>query len=120
MMYVNGPPKEGDVFLNVTIENYQFELRYGYYEESDRLMGDPVPIYPDLIRNPAYTKEGFPLVTAIQIPCEHYETLNGYENEDSCSSCIYYPDMKDEITVCKCPKRRLSDFSLTKDFIKID
>lgn len=102
----NIPPKEGELFLNVTVENYTFELRYGYYEETDRLRGEPVPIYPDLKSNPLYTGDGQPIVTAVQVPCEYYKTPEGFENEDCCSNCIYYPDIKDEIGICQCEKRR--------------
>ncbi len=101
-------PREGELFRIVLVDEHRFEIRYGYYEESDRAMGEPVPIYPDLIKEPLYTKEGFPLITAVQSPCEYYEILEGYEDEDTCSSCKYYPNIWDEISICQCEKRRLN------------
>lgn len=106
-MLENRTPREGELFLVVSVEGYTFELRYGYYEESDRVMGEPVPIYPDLKNNPIYTKDGRPIVTAVQVPCENYEVPEGYEREDCCSNCIYYPNMRDEISICQCERRRV-------------
>jgi len=99
-------PKEGELFQVVLVDEYRFELRYGFYEESDRAMGEPVPIYPNLIEEPLYTKEGRPLVTAIQSSCEQYEILEGYEDEGTCSSCKYYPNVWKEISICQCEKKR--------------
>lgn len=101
-------PQEGELFQIVTVDNYKFELRYGYYEETDRLMDDPVPIYPDFKEQPVYTQMGRPLVTAVQKPCEYFKSLEGYEYEECCSSCVYYPDMKTEINVCQCENCRIS------------
>ena len=102
-------PREGELFSVVVVENHRFEIRYGYYEESDRKSSDPVPIYPDLKNHTIYTKEGHPLVTAIQSPCENYKAKEGYEDEDYCSNCIFYPDITKEISVCLCQEQRLSD-----------
>ncbi len=99
-------PKEGDLYMKISLHGYTFELRYGYYEEADRQNGEPVAIYPDLRNNPIYTKDGYPIVTAVQIPCEHYKVATGCVLEDCCSDCIYYNDSKKEIEVCLCENKR--------------
>ena len=100
-------PKEGDLYMVINSYGHTFELRYGFYEESDREYGEPVAIYPDLKKNPIYTKDGYPLVTAVQIPCEHYKVSQGHAPEECCSDCIYYKDSKKEIDICLCEKKRL-------------
>ena len=100
-------PKEGDLYMVINSYGRTFELRYGFYEESDREHGEPVAIYPDLKNNPIYTKDGYPLVTAVQIPCEHYEVERGHAPEECCSDCIHYKDSKNEIDICLCEKKRL-------------
>ena len=108
-MIKNRTPREGELFLEITIDGHRFELRYGHYEESDRIKGDPVPIYPDLKKQPVYTKDGKPLVTAIQTPCAYYDVVPGHEDEEYCCNCIYYSNIKDEISICECKKRRLPE-----------
>ena len=102
-------PKENDLFLVVNVDEFVFEIRYGYYEPSDRDHIEPIPIYPDLQKNPIYNREGFRIVTAVQMPCKHYMPPQGYEQEECCSSCIHYSDKEKEIDICKCPKMKLSD-----------
>ncbi len=108
-------PKEGDLYMQLEIHGYLFELRYGYYEESDRKNGEPVVIYPDFINNPLYNARGYPLVTAVQIPCEHYTVERGSPPEDCCSDCIYYKNSKNEIDICLCEKRRAENISVHND-----
>ncbi len=99
-------PKEGDLYMVINSHGHTFELKYGYYEETDREYGEPVVIYPDLKNSLIYTKDGYPLVTAVQVPCEHYEIEQGHLPEECCSDCIYYIDSKNEIDVCLCEKKR--------------
>lgn len=99
-------PKEGDLYMVIDSHGHTFELIYGYYEETDRARGEPVVIYPDLKNSPIFTKEGYPLVTAVQIPCEHYKVEQGHTPEECCSDCIYYSDSKKEIDICLCKKKR--------------
>lgn len=99
-------PKEGDLYMVIESHGHSFELKYGYYEETDREYGEPVVIYPDLKNSPIYTKDGFPLVTAVQIPCKYYTVAEGHAPEDCCSDCIYYKDSKKEIDICLCEKKR--------------
>ena len=37
---------------------------------------DPIPIYPDFIKEPHYTAEGIPIATAMQNVCEFYNGKN--------------------------------------------
>ncbi len=98
-------PREGELFKIVEIEGYTFQLRYGYYEASDRSFLEPVPIYPDLKSVPVYTAQGKPLVTAIQLPCEFYTVPKGETEENCCGDCIYYPGFSHEIAACACLQR---------------
>ncbi len=99
-------PQEGDLHMSINSHGHTFELVYGYYEETDREHGEPVVIYPDLKNSPIFTKDGQPLVTAVQVPCEYYEVEHGHPPEECCSDCIYYKDRKKEIDVCLCEKKR--------------
>ncbi len=98
--------KEGDLYMTVSCYGHSLELRYGYYEESDRINGEPVVLYPDLKNNPVYTEKGYPLVTAIQIPCKFYEATDSSAPEDCCSDCIFYGDSRNEIDICLCESRK--------------
>lgn len=92
--------------MTLSLYGHSFELRYGYYEESDRQWGEPVVIYPDLKTTPLYSEDGYPLVTAVQSPCEQY-TAVGHPPDDCCSDCVYYMDSKKEIELCLCEARRI-------------
>ena len=100
-----GKPKEGELYREVTVDGNRFCLFYGYYEESDRnsLYNDPIPIYPDLIQTPVYTKEGIPIVTAMQDVCERY---HGKPSGESCNDCIYFRIKEELFGVCNCLENR--------------
>ena len=100
-------PKEGDLHSRVTVDDVTFELRYGYYEESERTAGEPFVLYPDLKRNPQYTRDGYRIVSAIQSVCQHYAVSHGAEREDCCYTCVHYPNQTDDIGVCRCEAMRL-------------
>lgn len=102
-------PPEGALYQSLSVGGHTLELRYGYYEESDRALGEPVVLYPDFSALPLYDPEGRPLVSAVQEPCEHYRPLLAELPEDCCSDCIHYPDTRAEIAVCDCPARRRPD-----------
>ena len=102
-MAIKSPyPKEGQLFKTFFIDEYVFELRYGYYAEFERKSGEPVIIYPDLIDKPLYTNQGQRIVTAIQDPCEHYKVPNNKIRDESCSDCLYYANPNNEIGICQC------------------
>ena len=103
MIQKNFPPKEGDVYTVVTIENYTFELRYGYNEDYER-NGEPFVLYPDLESNLLYTKSGFRIVSAIQSTCENYKAFNEKSKEDACYTCDFYSDRNADVGICQCKK----------------
>lgn len=105
MITINSPPKEGDIYKTIRIDEYVFELKYGYYEDFERDMGEPVVIYPDL-SDPLYAKEGFMIVTAVQESCEFYEVSFDKTKDGYCVDCIHYSAPDDDIGICKCNKKR--------------
>ena len=108
MMKINtnlSPPKEGDLFKIIEFHGATFEIKYRYYEDIDRKY-DPVEIYPDFIKLPIYTSDGYPFVTLMQSPCEHFEITNDCSDHD-CGSCKYMERGDELIAICRCPKRKL-------------
>lgn len=100
------PPREGELYRNVSVGGHLLELYYGYYEDGDRANSDPVVLYPDFFERPLFTGDGHPLVSAVQQPCEHYRPPAEGRPEECCSDCSYYPDSRAEIAVCQCPAMR--------------
>lgn len=98
-------PIEGQLYKALTVAGHRFELRYGYYEEREREECQPVVIFPDLHAAPRYCPEGYPLVTQIQDPCEHYAPAPGRE-EPWCGDCAHFHSEHPEIGVCRCETRR--------------
>ena len=100
------PPKEGELFKVIALHGRTFEIRYGFYEECDRLnrFAEPIEIYPDFLKHPQYTDEGIPFVTAIQTPCSHF-TWKKDENS-SCEECAYYQNGDELLGLCTCPLNR--------------
>lgn len=98
-------PKEGELYKVLNVAGHSFELRYGYYEEHEREVCSPVVIFPDLSAAPLYCPEGYPLVTQIQDPCEHYTAAPDRE-ESWCGDCIHFHSDHPEIGVCRCDMRR--------------
>lgn len=98
------PPKEGDLFKVIELHGARFEIKYGYYEEIER-QHEPIEIYPDFVRDPVYTDDGFPFVTLMQDACENYETDAGDHDHD-CISCVYMEPGDELIAVCRCPKNK--------------
>ena len=97
-------PKEGQIYKILAVFGKSFELRYGYYEEFERTHMEPMPIYPDFLREPAYTDQGDPFVTQMQDACEHYR---GAEEQDrDCGSCLYYEQGEDFLGICKCQENK--------------
>ena len=98
-------PREGDLYKEISFGGHNFRLTYGYYAEFERegWFNEPMPIYPDLMKEPRYTEEGVPLATAIQDVCEEYK---GAPDGDSCSDCAYFRQQTDLFGFCYCLKRR--------------
>lgn len=80
-------PKEGELYRALTIAGKTFHLYYGYYEDFERAYNDPMPIYPDFLKNPLCTLDGIPFVTAMQDVCEYY---SGESEDDGCSACVHF------------------------------
>ena len=102
-------PKEGELYREVTISGKTFRLLYGYYESFEResRFNDPMPIYPDFIKDPHYTDEGVPIVTAMQNVCAFY---NGKNDEDSsCSDCTFFKADEELFGLCSCPENNRSN-----------
>ena len=97
-------PKEGDLFKVIKLHGETFEIRYGYYEEIDR-QNEPMEIYPNFLETPVYTNDGFPFVTQMQEPCEHYKK-KGTDSDRDCGSCAYMEYGDELIAVCRCKKNR--------------
>ena len=88
--------KDGDPYKKIKIGDRVFDIRYGYYEEFERQRNDPVPIYPNFIKEPICI-DGCPLVTAMQDVCEH---LDGTDPELGCLVCKHYERLEDMIGKC--------------------
>ena len=104
--------REGDVYKLISISGQTFEIRYGFYSDSERELGEPIPIFPDFISMPQYDTNGRPYVTHIQDPCKHYDTGKNYAGDGWCADCIYFSDKDKEISVCKCAKNIRTGFAV--------
>lgn len=96
---MNNKIREGDLYKIMTVCGETFEIRYGYYEEKERYgpFNEPIPIYPDFLENPLFTKDGYPFVTQMQDACEGYA---GQSKEDGCFGCKYYRHGEDLLGIC--------------------
>lgn len=97
--------KEGDLYGAVDVYGKRFVIYYGYYEEFERnsIYNNPVPIYPDLAKDPEYDSEGCPIVTQMQVACESYKGKNG---EDQCGMCEHFQKGDNLFGLCRCEARR--------------
>lgn len=96
---------EGELFKIITLHGRSFELRYGYYEDYERESeySEPIPIYPDFLKEPQYTDEGHPFVTQMQTLCEHGKS--NY-SDGVCADCSHFLYGEELIGICKCESRR--------------
>ena len=97
--------KEGELYAVVNAFGKTFEICYGYYEEYEKnsRYNDPVPIYPDLKKNPEYDNDGYALVTEMQIACEQY---CGTTENDNCGSCQSFEKGAMLFGLCRNEERR--------------
>lgn len=100
-MSVNNAPREGELYKSVSVFGRTFELKYGYYSDSDRKY-EPDIIYPNFIENPEYTDDGRPFVTAMQEPCKEFSDKRG--EDSTCGDCSYYNKGTELIGICVCSK----------------
>lgn len=99
-------PKEGDLYKIYTVDGIAFEIRYGYHAENERGRVDPLPIFPDMVAVPVYTKNGIPITAYVQAPCKHYTPRQGPHPEEWCGDCIHYGSRCEKMARCLCPERR--------------
>ena len=99
-----GAIREGDLYKVLTVEGKRFEIYYGYYDERERYSKycDPIPIYPDFLKDPEFTEGGSPYVTGMQDTCEYYIG----RDQSGCHGCKYFKSYDDLIGICSCEKRR--------------
>ena len=92
-------PKEGDIYKVISLYGKEFTVHYGYYADYERhgQGNEPIPIYPDFEKNPAYTDEGFPFVTQMQDLCPHGESI---QKEAFCIDCPHFCHGEDLIGIC--------------------
>lgn len=99
-------PREGDLYKVIQLHGRTFEIKCGFYEECDRhaRYAEPIEIYPDFVREPQYTDQGIPFITAIQNPCEQFD---GERDENStCEECAHYQHGEELLGICICPKNK--------------
>ena len=99
---MDSKPREGDVYKVLTAFGKSFTLRYGYYEEREResKWAEPMPIYPDFLKDPTYTEVGEPFVTGQFV---------GKNREDGCFGCEYYRKGDEFLGICVCIRNRKNE-----------
>ncbi len=103
--------KEGELYKIITTFGKTFELRYGYYEECDRLspLCEPVVIYPDFTKEPVYTDEGIPFVTIMQDACPYYKGEKKRTSDTTCDECKYLKHGENWFGLCTCQKNKKNE-----------
>ena len=99
-------PQEGELYKTVNVEGVMIELRYGYYEDCDREnpLVEPMPIYPDFIKEPQYAENGAPIITMMQDACEQY---TGKKKPDvDCGMCKHFQRKEELFGICTCPENQ--------------
>jgi hypothetical protein len=94
-------PREGELYRVIEAHGAPFELYYGYYDDADRQnpLIEPMEMYPDFIKAPVYTADGYPFVTAMQKPCEGFR---GELDEDStCYQCLHFEKCEELLGICR-------------------
>ncbi len=93
--------KEGDLYKILHINGKTFEIRYGYNSEEERQRWSPTPIFPDFEKEPLFTEEGKPFVTAIQNVCEYYKPKEKVSGEEWCNDCTKFSLNNEMIGICE-------------------
>ena len=99
-------PQEGEIYKVVKLHGRCFELRYGFYEDFEResRFAELIPIYPNFLKDPTYTDEGYPFVTQMQELCANGKSRVMFDA--CCADCLYFEEGEDLIGTCKCESRR--------------
>jgi len=102
-------PNEGELYKSIEIFGHTFEIFYGYYEECERDNPnvEPMPIYPDFIINPQFTKDGYPFVTKMQDACLRYRGRPSKYPE--CAECEHYCHGDDFLGICTNEKNKITE-----------
>ncbi len=99
--------KEGALYELLTVAGERFEIRYGYYADYERERWEPMPVYPDFIKEPRYTAQGEPFATRTQDACESYAPRASDASEAWCADCAHFESGQGNIGVCKCNRRSI-------------
>ena len=89
--------REGDLHKTVVVEDTVFEIRYGYTSEEERGRWDPVPLYPDFVKIPMFTPDGFPFATVYQDGCRHFREKPLSSGERWCGDCKHFEQCEEYI-----------------------
>ncbi len=110
-------PQEGDLFKVIAAHGKTFEIRYGFYEESDRHSRyvEPVEIYPNFIKYPQHTDDSQPFVTEMQPACAYFGGKKGADND--CGDCAFYERCEELIGICSCSANKNADFAGPPDVL---
>ncbi len=98
--------REGDIYKIVELDGVTFEIRYGYYGDIERAHCEPMPIYPDFIKNPQYAENGEMFVTADQEVCMYFKSKPKASGEGWCDDCEFFDKREDFLGVCKNGKNK--------------
>ncbi len=98
--------REGDLHKTVVVEDTVFEIRYGYTSEEERGRWDPVPLYPDFVKIPMFTPDGFPFATVYQDGCRHFREKPLSSGERWCGDCKHFEQCEEYIGICRCAKKQ--------------
>ncbi len=99
---------EGELYKIINLYGRVFEIKYGYYEECDRQnpIVRPMPIYPDFVKEPIFTQEGFRFTTKMQDVCQYYKGKDIVDK--GCAECEHYRHGAELIGICGC-KENMKD-----------
>ncbi len=96
-------PKIGSLYKVIAVEDRKFEIYYGFYSDSEReLWTEPIPIYPNFLKEPIYTGSGKPLARADQDVCRHYRPKPNESGEKWCNDCTHFEPGEELIGICNC------------------
>ncbi len=108
--------KVGALYKTIEIDGARLDIYYGFYNEREKELGyDPTPIYPNLDKNPQYTKNGLPIVAVYKDTCEHFNSLPKTIEIDGCINCKYFDKKEDCIGLCRCEHRRINGKAKRQD-----
>ncbi len=100
--------KEGDLYKVIEIEGRTFEIRYGYYEpELERGKMDPIPVFPNFLKEPLRTADGYPFATADQEICRYFKSKPKISGEGWCNDCEFLEKLEDFLGICKNEKNKI-------------